>query len=138
MATVIDADTHYWEPLSVWSDYIEPSFRDRAPRFVHDGGRLLMQVGEGVYPSMPNHPGLARVYGPDDTLQPQTIYDKAVSTDAPRRLHEMDAQDAAVHIIYPTLGMVGFNGIEDAELAGACVVPTTATAPTSPGPTRRG
>ena len=59
MATVIDADTHYWEPLTAWSDYIEPPFRDRAPQFVQDGDRLLMHVGTGIYPSMPNHPGLA-------------------------------------------------------------------------------
>ncbi len=120
MATVIDADTHYWEPLTAWSEYIEPPFRDRAPRFVHDGPRLLMQVGEGIYPSMPNHPGLAKVYGPDESLHAQTVHDKAVSTDAGLRLREMDAQDAAVHVIFPTLGMVGFNSIEDPELAGAC------------------
>jgi predicted TIM-barrel fold metal-dependent hydrolase len=120
MSTVIDADTHYWEPITAWSDYIDPAFRDRAPRFVDDRGRLLMRVGESVYPSMPNHPGLAKVYGPDDALHPQTVHDKAVSTDPDARLGEMDAQDAAVHVIYPTLGMVGFNGIEDPELAGAC------------------
>jgi len=22
--SVIDCDTHYWEPVSVWSDYIDP------------------------------------------------------------------------------------------------------------------
>jgi len=60
------------------------------------------------------------VYGPDDTLHPQTIHDKAVSTDARQRLREMDAQDAVVHVIYPTLGMVGFNSIGDPSLAGAC------------------
>jgi predicted TIM-barrel fold metal-dependent hydrolase len=79
-----------------------------------------MRVGESLYPSMPNHPGLAKVYGPDETLHPQTIHDKRVSTDAGERLREMDRQDADVHVIYPTLGMVGFNGIADAELAGAC------------------
>jgi len=120
MSTVIDADTHYWEPVSAWSDYIDPAYRDRAPQFVDDHGRLLMRVGESVYPSMPNHPGLGKVYGPDEALHPQTIHDKRVSTDAHERLREMDAQGAAVHIIYPTLGMVGFNGIGDAELSGAC------------------
>lgn len=120
MSNVIDTDTHYWEPLTAWTDYIEPSFRDRAPSFVEDGERLLVKVGESVYPSMPNHPGLAKVYGPDETLHEQTILDKELSTDSSRRLAEMDANDTQVHVIYPTLGMVGFNGIRDPELAGAC------------------
>lgn len=120
MPGAIDCDTHYWEPLELWADYIEPSFRDRAPHFVHDGDRLLMQVGESIYPSAPEHPGLAKTYGPDETLHEQTISDKAVSTDAPRRLAAMDAEGTDVQVIFPTLGMVGFNGIRDPELAGAC------------------
>ena len=28
MAMAVDCDTHYWEPVSVWKDYIEPQFRD--------------------------------------------------------------------------------------------------------------
>jgi len=118
--SVIDCDTHYWEPVSVWSDYIDPAFADRAPALVHDGDRLLMQVGEHIYPSAPNHRGLGATYGPDETLHPQTIWDKEVSTDAKRRLEMMDQQGTDVHVIFPTLGMVGFSSIEDPELAGAC------------------
>jgi len=28
---VVDADGHILEPLSLWNDYIDPRFRDRAP-----------------------------------------------------------------------------------------------------------
>ena len=117
---VIDCDTHYWEPVSVWSDYIEPGLRPRAPKLVHDGDRILVQVGESVYPSTPNHRGLGATYGPDETLHEQTIWDKAVSTDPKRRLAFMDAERTDIHIIFPTLGMVGFSSIQDPELAGAC------------------
>ena len=117
---VIDCDTHYWESLSIWTDYIDPGFRDRAPRFVHDGDRLLVQVGESIYPSAPQHRGLGATYGPDETLHEQTIWDKEVSTDPLRRLKFMDAQGTAVHIIFPTLGMVGFSSIQDPGLAAAC------------------
>jgi predicted TIM-barrel fold metal-dependent hydrolase len=72
-----------------------------------------------MYPSQPNHPGLARVYGPDETLHQRTIEDKQMSTDSGRRLAEMDATNTKVHVIYPTLGMVGFNGVQDPELAAA-------------------
>ena len=58
---VIDCDTHYWESVDVWERHIDPAFRDRAPALVHDdAGRLLMRVGESIYPSAPQHPGLAR------------------------------------------------------------------------------
>ncbi len=117
---VIDCDTHYWESVDVWEQYIEPAFRPRAPRFVDDAGRLLVQVGEGIYPSAPNHRGLAATYGPADTVHPQTLWDKEVSVDPGRRLAFMDDQGSDVHIIFPTLGMVGFSGIADPELAGAC------------------
>src|SRR3954469_14096894 len=33
---VVDADGHILEPLDLWDKYIEPKFRDRAPRIVKD------------------------------------------------------------------------------------------------------
>jgi predicted TIM-barrel fold metal-dependent hydrolase len=117
---VIDCDTHYWESVDLWADYIEPAFRDRAPQWVHDGDRLLMRVGESIYPSAPDHRGLAATYGPDETLPEQMIWDKEVSTDATRRLALMDDEQTDVNIIFPTLGMVGFSSIQDPALAAAC------------------
>ena len=31
---VIDADGHILEPFSLWNDYLDPAFRDRAPHLV--------------------------------------------------------------------------------------------------------
>ena len=33
---VVDADGHILEPLDLWDKYIDPKFRDRAPRIVKD------------------------------------------------------------------------------------------------------
>ena len=33
---VIDADGHILEPLDLWAKYMDPKFRDRAPRLVKD------------------------------------------------------------------------------------------------------
>ena len=50
---VIDADGHILEPLDLWENYIDPAFRDRAPRIVKgDNGkeRLVIEeqaVGDG-------------------------------------------------------------------------------------------
>jgi hypothetical protein len=119
---VIDCDTHFWESLSIWTDYLDPAFRDGAPRFVHDGDRLLVQVGESVYPSGPQHRGLGSTYGPDETLHERTIWDKEVSTDPLRRLKFMDSQGTAVHIILPDArhGRIRFH---QGPRAGGCLRP---------------
>src|SRR3954454_16755534 len=33
---VVDADGHILEPLDLWDRYMDPAFRDRAPRIVKD------------------------------------------------------------------------------------------------------
>ncbi|MCZ6492679.1 MAG: hypothetical protein O6933_01225 [Planctomycetota bacterium] len=33
---VIDADGHVIERPEMWTEYVEPAYRDRAPRFVQD------------------------------------------------------------------------------------------------------
>ena len=35
---VIDADGHILEPLDLWDKYMDPKFRDRAPRLGAGGG----------------------------------------------------------------------------------------------------
>ena len=50
---VIDADGHILEPLDLWHNYIDPAFRDRAPRIVKGANgkeRLVIEeqvVGDG-------------------------------------------------------------------------------------------
>ena len=116
----VDCDTHYWEPVSVWEDYIDPQFRDRAPELVDVDGRLLVRVGESLYPSVPQHAGLAAVYGPDEGVREQVRRDRDLSLDVKRRLQHMDDEGTFAQVVYPTLGMVGFSGILDPALAGAC------------------
>ena len=43
---VIDSDGHILEPFSLWNDYLDPQFHDRAPRLVRDNNgkeRLLVE-----------------------------------------------------------------------------------------------
>jgi predicted TIM-barrel fold metal-dependent hydrolase len=99
----VDFDTHVYEPVSVWQDYMDPKFRDRAPRWFNDkDGRLLMQLAEHVYPTVPGHPGFANTYGP------QSKMDRS-GNDPHVRLKKMDADNTDIHVVFPTLGMVGFS-----------------------------
>ena len=33
---VIDADGHILEPLTLWNDYMDPKYRDAAPKIIRD------------------------------------------------------------------------------------------------------
>ena len=44
---VIDADGHILEPLDLWDKYIDPAFRDRAPRIVKgESGKERLIIAE--------------------------------------------------------------------------------------------
>ena len=49
---IVDTDAHQIEPPEIWSEYIEPAFRDRAPRI--QAGRLMVEgeslTSENKYP----------------------------------------------------------------------------------------
>lgn len=49
MARIIDADSHFMEPLDLWERYIEPRYRSRCLRFERDpqSGRHVMLINEG-------------------------------------------------------------------------------------------
>jgi uncharacterized protein len=108
----VDADTHVYEDLSVWNEYLDPKFRDRSPRWIERDERLLAEIDGTIYPTMPSHPGMGATYGRDAKVD-RSGNDPAV------RLARMDAAGALAHVIYPTLGLTGFPGmIRDPELAG--------------------
>src|SRR5436853_7579716 len=46
---VVDADGHILEPLDLWDHYIDPKFRDRAPRIVTgENGKQCLVMDEHV------------------------------------------------------------------------------------------
>ena len=112
MREYVDFDTHVYEPITVFRDYMDPKFRDRAPQlFKGDDGRLMLQMAEHVYPKVPGHPGFYNIYGEESKV------DRS-GNDPHARLKRMDAENTDVHVIFPTLGMMGFaNAVGDPELA---------------------
>ena len=46
---VIDSDGHILEPLTLWDDYIDPAFRERAPKVIVDtDGKQRLLIEEQV------------------------------------------------------------------------------------------
>jgi predicted TIM-barrel fold metal-dependent hydrolase len=120
---VIDADGHILEPLDLWDKYIEPKFRDRAPRLVKgENGkeRLVMDetvVGDG-------NRGIGRI-GAVGARQGVVAADtmeykdgKPGGFDPHARIPDMDADGIDAAFLYPSLGL--FSGaIHDPTLAAA-------------------
>src|SRR5207247_731229 len=60
---VIDADGHVLEPVDLWDTYIDPAYRDRAPRlFVDSEGKERLRV-EGKVLGSPKGLGLIGAIG---------------------------------------------------------------------------
>ena len=46
---VIDADAHMHEPRDLWERYVEPKFRDRAPRVAYMNGTFMVYEPDGKF-----------------------------------------------------------------------------------------
>jgi uncharacterized protein len=119
---VVDADGHILEPLDLWNHYIDPKFRDRAPRIVRtETGteQLIMDehtVGNGRL-------GIGRIgaVGARQGIVSDTMEykdGKAGGFDPHKRIPDMDLDGIDAAFLYPSLGL--FSGaIHDPELAAA-------------------
>lgn len=114
---VIDADGHVMEPDGMWAEYIDPAYRDRAPRrAAADGMAWAPLVIDGV--------PIYRHY-PDELVAAfQEAIDRhygryaASGFDAPSQLVAMDDQGIAEAWLYPSLGLgvLAIDG-QDPDLA---------------------
>lgn len=119
---IISADSHITEAPDTYVDFIDPAWRDRAPKLVDGGpdvGDVFMMEGGRVPVPM----GLVAAAGKD----PSDIRIKGVrfdelhrgGWDPEARLGEQDRDGVAAEIIYPTVGMVLCNH-EDFDYKKAC------------------
>ena len=118
---VVDADGHILEPLDLWVKYMDPKFRDRAPRVVKgDNGkeRLVIeehtvgngQLGIGRIGAVGARQGVVEA----DTMAYKD--GKAGGFDPHARIPDMDADGIDAAFLYPSLGLFA-GGIHDPELA---------------------
>ena len=120
---VVDADGHILEPLDLWDKYIDPKFRDRAPRIVKgDNGKERLVIEEHMVGD--RRIGIGRIGGVGarqgivaaDTLEYKD--GKPGGFDPHKRIPDMDADGIDAVFLYPSLGL--FSGaIHDPQLAAA-------------------
>lgn len=124
---VIDADGHVLEPADMWVNYIEPKFRERAPRVVTmpEGYEVIAVNGREM---TDNGPGRKRVkVGATGAIGARegkvSVYiryseGRPGGFDPHARISDMDAEGIDAAFLYPSLGLF-LGAIDDPEFAAA-------------------
>ena len=107
----ISADSHVTEPPSCYADYLDPSWRDRAPRLAQNAARGSVYLIDGLPGEIPITLAAAAGLTPQDLANSSRTFDDLHrgGWDAKARLKDQDIDGIAAEIIYPTLGMVLCN-----------------------------
>jgi predicted TIM-barrel fold metal-dependent hydrolase len=113
----IDSDGHVTEPPDLWEKYIDPAFRDHAPRFVsNDDGSECILVEDIVRHFARGYAG-ATCFG----KPPIGRYQEGVQGgfDPHLRIPDMDADGIDAAFLYPSMSLQFINFVKDDKLAGA-------------------
>ncbi len=120
---IVDADGHVLEPLDLWDRYIDPKFRDRAPKLIKDtDGKERLVIEEQVLGSAQAGLGGAGAVGARQGVVASNTMEykegRKGGFDPHARIPDMDADGIDAVFLYPTLGL--FSGaIHDPQLAAA-------------------
>jgi len=118
----IDADGHILEPLTLWDDYMDPKFRDRAPKLIIDtDGKERLLIENKVLGSKKGV-GLVGALGARDGIieDDGALYreGRKGGFDPHARIPDMDLDGIDAVFLYPSLGLFA-GAITDAPLAAA-------------------
>jgi uncharacterized protein len=127
-AGAVDADGHILEPPDLWETYLEPTYRDRALRFVvdEDGLEALEIGGRPSVMSRRGFPSTLGAMGDPDLRAVQLDPERTYLTEAPygsmdpgERLELLDAEGIDAVVLYTTVGLLWEAELDDAELSQA-------------------
>ena len=118
--SVISADSHVIEPPELWRDYVEPAYRERAPRLVSDAdedrfvidgrgtGTIGLMAGAGRAPED------VSTTGRFDQDVPRAAWDAAA------RVAAIEADGVQAEVLYPTVALSIYSN-PDSGFVGACM-----------------
>jgi len=118
----IDADGHVLEPATLWEDYLEERYRERAMRVrVDDDGLEYLEI-DGR-PSERTHRGSLGLMGAmgelDARPSPERRYADTMpfgAGDAKQRVELLDQENLEKSVLYPTIGLLWECEVEDPEI----------------------
>jgi predicted TIM-barrel fold metal-dependent hydrolase len=120
---IIDAEMHVMEPIDLWERYIDPAFKARAPRRLHERRWDIRTVVEGeVMAAMPGGDWPALSQAEETTLATRYAEEIARDFDPASQVMAMDKEGLDLAILYPTSGMyiTAFETMDAAFAAAAC------------------
>jgi predicted TIM-barrel fold metal-dependent hydrolase len=120
---VIDADGHILEPLDLWDSYMDPKFRDRAPRLVIDNetGKEKLDVEGQLLGSQQGMGGIGGVGARQGAVKAAEMkYEEGRpgGFDPHKRIPDMDLAGIDAAFLYPSMGLFA-GAVHDPGLAGA-------------------
>jgi predicted TIM-barrel fold metal-dependent hydrolase len=124
----VDADGHILEPPTMWEDYIDPKYRDRALRFrVDEDGLEELEIdGRRSQMSRRGFPSTLGAIGDPDLAAMQRDPERTYLAEAPygsmdpnERLEVLDAEGLDAVILYTTVGLLWEAEVLDPALAQA-------------------
>jgi len=119
---VVDADGHILEPLTLWQDYMDPAFRDRAPRIMRDDrGKERLVIEEKTLGSERGMGALGAVGARQGTVVDDTMeysQGRKGGFDPHARIPDMDSDGIDAAFLYPSIGLF-VGSIQDPQLAAA-------------------
>ena len=127
-AGAVDADGHILEPPTLWEEYIDPQFRDRALRFKLDENGLeeLEIDGKRSQMSRNGFPSTLGAMGAPDFVAMQKDPERTYLREAPygsmdpkERIEVLDAEHIDTAILYTTVGLLWEAEVQDPALSQA-------------------
>ena len=118
---VIDADGHILEPVDLWQTYMDPAYRDRAPRLIVDtDGKERLLVEGKVLGSQKGFGVIGAIGARDGTVAETMKYvdGRQGGFDPHARIPDMDLDGIDAAFLYPSVGLFA-GAIQDPGLAAA-------------------
>ena len=125
---VVDADSHVLEPRDLWQTYIEPEYRERAPRIEDDANGWEQRVIDGkpysyrhgVFGDMgPIGKDLERYFTPGVVTYDEGRELSPGGWDPHQRVVVLDEEGIDKVLLYPSLGITWEGGCSDPNMASA-------------------
>jgi len=120
---VIDSDGHVLEPVDLWQRYIDPAYREQAPKyFIDERGKEMMWFIGRAFPGFDGIGSAGAIdvaRGGDDSVKNMKYADgRKGGFDPHARIADLDFDGIDAVFLYPTMGL-WMGAIEDPKLAAA-------------------
>ena len=121
---VIDSDGHVLEPVDLWQRYIDPAYRDQAPKyFIDERGKEMMWFLGRAFPGFDGIGSAGAIDvvrgGKDSVKDMKYTEGRKGGFDPHARIADLDLDGIDAVFLYPTMGL-WMGAVEDPKFAAAC------------------